>query len=60
MGMPLGRIEFVKLLFERGTDPIEPDAEPWAAPKMWLKRWDSMRCCFCCKRMAPDVMLYTN
>jgi ankyrin repeat protein len=28
-----GRIHFVKLLLERGADPVETDAEPWAAPR---------------------------
>jgi hypothetical protein len=32
-----GRSELVKLLLERGADPLEPDAEPWAAPKAWAK-----------------------
>jgi len=38
-----GRGEIVKLLLARGADPIEPDAEPWAAPRAWagkMKRPD--------------------
>jgi ankyrin repeat protein len=30
-----GRLELVKLLLERGADPVEADAEPWAAPRAW-------------------------
>ena len=30
-----GRIELVKLFLERGADPVEPDAEPWATPRTW-------------------------
>lgn len=30
-----GRAELVKLLLERGADPVEIDAEPWAAPRAW-------------------------
>jgi len=33
-----GRIELVKLLLERGTDPVEPDAEPWATPQAWAQK----------------------
>jgi hypothetical protein len=25
----------VKLFLDRGADPIEPDAEPWATPIAW-------------------------
>jgi ankyrin repeat protein len=28
-----GRTELVKLLLERGADPVEADAEPWATPR---------------------------
>lgn len=28
-----GRLEIVKLLLERGADPVEADAEPWATPQ---------------------------
>ena len=33
-----GRVELVKLLLERGADPVEPAAEPWAAPWAWPEK----------------------
>jgi ankyrin repeat protein len=33
-----GRVHFVKLLLERGADPAEPDAEPWATPSAWAQK----------------------
>ena len=33
-----GRIELVKLFFERGADPVEADAEPWATPCAWAEK----------------------
>jgi len=33
-----GRIELVKLLLERGADPVEKDAEPWATPQAWAQK----------------------
>jgi ankyrin repeat protein len=33
-----GRLELVKLLLERGADPLEPDAEPWATPMAWAQK----------------------
>ncbi|MGE0133315.1 MAG: ankyrin repeat domain-containing protein [Blastocatellales bacterium] len=33
-----GRIEVVKLLLERGADPVEADAEPWATPRAWAEK----------------------
>ena len=33
-----GRIELVQLFLERGADPIEADAEPWATPRAWAQR----------------------
>jgi ankyrin repeat protein len=33
-----GRIELVKLLIERGADPVEVDAEPWASPRAWAAK----------------------
>jgi ankyrin repeat protein len=30
-----GRLELVKLLIERGADPEESNAEPWARPRAW-------------------------
>jgi hypothetical protein len=32
-----GRVELVKLLLDRGADPIEADAEPWARPQAWAE-----------------------
>ncbi|HEY2015416.1 MAG TPA: ankyrin repeat domain-containing protein [Bryobacteraceae bacterium] len=32
------RIEIVKLLLERGADPVEADAEPWATPRAWAEK----------------------
>jgi len=48
-----GRLELVTLFLERGADPVEADAEPWATPRAWaekmkhavvmttLSKWDS-------------------
>ena len=33
-----GRIHFVKLLLERGADPVEAGAEPWATPSAWAQK----------------------
>jgi ankyrin repeat protein len=33
-----GQLPLVKLFLERGADPIEPDAEPWATPLAWASR----------------------
>jgi len=33
-----GRIDMARLFLERGADPVEADAEPWAAPRAWAKR----------------------
>jgi ankyrin repeat protein len=33
-----GRVERVKLLLERGADPVEADAEPWATPRAWAEK----------------------
>jgi ankyrin repeat protein len=33
-----GRVELVNLLLERGADPVEPDAEPWATPRAWAEK----------------------
>jgi ankyrin repeat protein len=35
-----GRVELVKLYLERGADPVEADAEPWASPRAWAERAD--------------------
>jgi ankyrin repeat protein len=33
-----GRAELVKLLLERGADPAEAGAEPWATPRAWAEK----------------------
>jgi ankyrin repeat protein len=33
-----GRAELVKLLLDRGADPMEPDADPWATPRAWATK----------------------
>ena len=33
-----GRVEMVKLFLARGADPVEADAEPWAAPRAWAEK----------------------
>jgi ankyrin repeat protein len=33
-----GRTELVRLLLERGADPVEADAEPWATPQAWAEK----------------------
>jgi len=33
-----GRAALVKLLLERGADPVEAGAEPWAAPAAWAEK----------------------
>jgi ankyrin repeat protein len=33
-----GRPELVRLFLERGADPVEADAEPWATPLAWARR----------------------
>ena len=33
-----GRAELVRLLLERGADPVEADAEPWATPRAWAHK----------------------
>ena len=33
-----GRVEMVKLLLDRGADPVEADAEPWARPRAWVEK----------------------
>jgi ankyrin repeat protein len=32
------RVHFVKLLLERGADPVETDAEQWATPRAWAQK----------------------
>jgi hypothetical protein len=33
-----GRVELVKLMLERGADPVEAGAEPWATPRAWAEK----------------------
>jgi ankyrin repeat protein len=33
-----GRIELVRLFLERGADPVERDAQPWATPRAWAEK----------------------
>ena len=33
-----GRLGLVQLFIERGADPIEAGAEPWARPRAWAER----------------------
>ena len=33
-----GHLPLVELFLERGADPVEPDAEPWATPRAWAER----------------------
>lgn len=33
-----GRAGLVRLMLERGADPIEADAEPWATPRAWAEK----------------------
>jgi ankyrin repeat protein len=35
-----GRVELVKLLLDRGADPVEATAEPWATPRAWAAKGD--------------------
>ncbi len=33
-----GRAEVARVLLERGADPVEADAEPWARPRAWAEK----------------------
>ncbi|MCU1272828.1 MAG: Ankyrin [Bryobacterales bacterium] len=33
-----GRVSVAKALVERGADPVEADAEPWARPRSWAEK----------------------
>jgi ankyrin repeat protein len=35
-----GQLPLVKLFLDRGADPIEADAEPWATPIAWAGKKD--------------------
>ena len=34
-----GRLELVRLFLERGADPVEEDAESWARPLAWARKY---------------------
>jgi len=31
-------LTLAKLLLERGADPVETEAEPWATPRAWAEK----------------------
>jgi hypothetical protein len=33
-----GRAQLVRLMLQRGADPLEADAEPWATPRAWAAK----------------------
>ena len=33
-----GRADMARPFLERGADPVEAEAEPWATPRAWAKR----------------------
>jgi hypothetical protein len=33
-----GRLELVRLFLDRGADPVEAGAEPWAQPRAWAEK----------------------
>jgi ankyrin repeat protein len=38
-----GRAEVAKVMLERGADPVEVDAEPWAQPRAWAEKMGHSR-----------------
>jgi ankyrin repeat protein len=38
-----GRAEVAKAMLERGADPVEVDAEPWAQPRAWAEKMGHRR-----------------
>ena len=38
-----GRVSVAKALLERGADPVEADAEPWARPRAWAEKKGTLR-----------------
>ena len=43
-----GTIDLVKLFLERGADPVEADAEPWATPRAQAEKGKRKTCSRCC------------
>jgi hypothetical protein len=39
-----GRKQMVRLMLERGADPLEADAEPWAKPRAWAAKMGTIMC----------------
>jgi hypothetical protein len=35
-----GRAGVARALLERGADPVESDAEPWARPRAWAEKME--------------------
>jgi hypothetical protein len=44
----------VKLLLERGADPVEADAEPWATPRAWAEKMGHVAVLAMLKEHEPD------
>jgi len=49
-----GRVELVKLFLERGADPVELDAEPWARPRAWAEKMGMTACGQCLRRWRRE------
>ena len=50
-----GRVHFVKLLLERGADPVETDAEPWATPRAWAQKMKHDNVLQVLRKLPPKV-----
>ena len=48
-----GRVELVKLFLERGADPSEDDAEPWATPRAWAEKMQRPEVCAMLNLRSP-------
>jgi ankyrin repeat protein len=48
-----GRTELVKLLLERGADPVEADAEPWATPRARAEKMGHVEALAMLKKHEP-------
>jgi ankyrin repeat protein len=33
-----GRVRVASLMLKHGADPVEPDVEPWARPRVWAEK----------------------